>query len=177
MLNPCKNNGACVQLGSIYVCYCPPNCQGYDCSYCTVTTTQSPTTCSDYNSNICQTYAALGYCNSNYYLNGALVKVSCPVSCNTCVPSTITTTTKSSWCSDFSSYLCQYYAGLGYCSNTKAYINGAPIRTSCAASCNSCIVTTKSPTCVDTQANCAYWANYCNLIPSPNPCPKTCKLC
>lgn len=117
--NPCKNGGTCVSVGSSYQCYCPSSCQGYDCSYCT------GTTCTDYNSNVCRTYAPLGYCNMNVYLNGALFKVSCALSCNNCATST-----------------------------------------------------TKAPTtCVDTQANCVYWANLCYLIPSPNPCPKTCRLC
>lgn len=123
--SPCKNGGSCVQVGSSYQCYCPSNCQGYDCSYCSGTT--AAPACADYNPSVCRNYAALGYCNLNAYINGALFKVSCPVSCNNCATTKATTTTKAS--------------------------------------------------CVDTQANCVYWANYCNLIPYPNPCPKTCKLC
>lgn len=154
-------------MGTAYQCNCPSNCYGYDCSYCIGTTAS---TCTDYNPSVCRTYAALGYCNLNAYLNGALFKVSCPVSCNTCSSTTTTIKPTQAPCTDFNPSLCQYYAGLGYCSSTNAYINGAPIRTSCAASCNSC-------SCVDTQANCVYWANSCSSLPSPNPCPKTCKLC
>ena len=118
--SPCKNGGACTPIGSTYQCNCPSNCQGYDCSYCPG---NPSTSCKDFNSNVCKTYAALGYCNTNSYVNGALFKVSCALSCNACT-------------------------------------------------------TTNAPaTCVDTQANCVYWANLCHLIPYPNPCRKTCKLC
>ena len=167
-------------VGSSFYCTCPSNCYGYDCSYCPYgTSTPSSSTCTDYNASVCAKYAALGYCNLNAYLNGTLFKVSCPVSCNNCNSSVSTTTqSSSSNCTDFNSYLCQYYAGLGYCSYSNAYFIGSLFKTSCPVSCNTCSTTTSSPsTCVDQQANCVYWANYCNLIPSPNPCPKTCKLC
>jgi len=38
--------------------------------------------------------------------------------------------------------------------------------------------TTKVP-CVDSQANCIFWAKYCFLLASrnPHPCKKTCKIC
>lgn len=106
---------------------------------------------------------------------------SCPTGCvgydcSTCYGTTATTKSPST-CVDFNSYLCQYYGGLGYCTKYNAYINGAPFRKSCPVTCNSCTTTSSPSTCVDQQANCALWASYCNLIPSPNPCRKTCNLC
>ena len=35
MLNPCQNNGLCVNFGSLgYVCQCVSGCTGYNCSTC-----------------------------------------------------------------------------------------------------------------------------------------------
>lgn len=81
--NACKNGGTCNKIGSSYYCNCPVGCQGYDCAYCPYTTT-TLVACRDYNTTVCQTYAAKGYCKQNSYVNGALFKVSCRLSCKNC---------------------------------------------------------------------------------------------
>lgn len=45
--NPCKNGGTCSQLGSLgYMCQCPLNCKGYNCSDCLITSTRLSSTAS-----------------------------------------------------------------------------------------------------------------------------------
>ena len=142
----CLNSGSCYfNSYGFQACNCLP---GYTGSLCqskisseTTTTTMSPKTCVDYNSTLCQSYAAKGYCSLNLYVNGALISVSCAASCNpTCKTTTnaITTTTTTKTCSDYNPSLCHTFASNGYCS-LNAYINKAPIKVSCAVSCHSCI--------------------------------------
>ena len=97
--NPCQNGGSCLinSLGEYY-CSCSVYYTGIYCqsqlSNETTTTTKtattvSPKTCVDYNSTLCQSYAAKGYCSLNLYVNGALISVSCAASCNpTCKTTT-----------------------------------------------------------------------------------------
>lgn len=168
---PCKNGAACTPTGSTYQCTCRNGCYGSDCSYCITTTTVSTTTLASAclsspckNGGICTPVGSSFYCT-------------CPSNCQGYNCAYCIGTTKAT-CADYNSNVCKAYAAIGYCSS-NAYINGSLFKVSCPVSCNNCAsLTTKSPsTCVDQQANCAYWANYCYLINSPNPCPKTCKLC
>ena len=57
-----------------------------------ITTTASPNSCTDYNSTMCQIYASKGYCSLNVYANGALIKMSCALSCNSACKGVTTTT-------------------------------------------------------------------------------------
>ena len=117
------------------------NCGGSILDQTTTTTTVAPKTCVDFNSTLCQSYAIKGFCSLNVYVNGALISVSCAASCNSACKTTTnaitTTTTSIKACSDYNSTLCQTYAGKGYCS-LNIYLNNAPIKVSCAVSCNSC---------------------------------------
>ena len=131
----------------------------------------------------------LTYCtNKNIFINGALFSQVCKFSCNLCplqnstIASTQSSTTSSTSCVD-SQNNCASWAS--YC-NLLVNLNPNPCRKTCNVCTNGAIssttttttITTKVP-CVDSQANCAYWANYCQFLSglNPNPCPKTCKTC
>ena len=114
---------------------CNPSCQ---IPTTTIKSTTLNPTCIDYNSNLCQQYKIKGYCSLNVYVNGAIITTSCAASCNpSCSVTTTVKTTTTNKCSDYNSALCQTYASKGYCS-LNIYINNAPIKVSCAVSCNSC---------------------------------------
>jgi hypothetical protein len=139
-LNPCQNNGLCsINTLGQEICFCLPGYTGALCQTSIMTTTTAKPFCTDFNSTLCQSYAAKGYCSLNVYVNGSLIISSCAASCNQSCKTTkaITTTTTTKSCSDYNSTLCQSYFSKGYCS-LNVYINSAPIKVSCAASCNSC---------------------------------------
>ena len=108
---PCQNAGICYfNSYGIEACNCPPLYTGYYCSLKlsaqTTTTTVSPKTCVDYNSTLCQSYAAKGYCSLNLYVNGALISVSCAASCSsTCKTTSFTTKTTLTTTSFFFNYI------------------------------------------------------------------------
>ena len=91
MSSPCKSSGICIPIGGgvTFTCICPSGCTAYDCSYCPstvipATTTPTPGTCTDFNSNLCAYYANKGLCLNNAYINGVPILISCPRSCNFC---------------------------------------------------------------------------------------------
>lgn len=130
------------------------------------------------------------YCtNNNVFIGGVLFSQACKLSCNLC-PATQATTTASTQTSATTSSPCvdsqnNCASWANYC-----YLLAGIYPNPCRKTCNVCTAgsvtttttttttTTKAP-CVDTQANCASWASYCQLLSGiyPNPCPKTCKIC
>lgn len=87
--------------------------------------------------------------------------------------------TSSSGCFD-KSLACPYYASNQYCRNYY-FLNGISILKYCPKSCNMCSATTTPITnqCVDTQYSCVIWGalKYCNQLPDPYICRKSCNLC
>ena len=83
---------------------------------------------------------------------------------------TTTTTIPNRNCVNFNDSLCEYFTSIikGVCS-TNSFIAGIRIDSYCCKSC----------TCQDSQFNCIFWSNYCNLLTkfNPHPCRKTCKIC
>ena len=114
---------------------------------------------------------------------------SAPTSAPTAAPTTASTA--SSVCQNKAAdSLCATLFSLGYC-NSDFFFNGMTILQNCPKTCNVCsspIITTQAPvittttasaSCKDSQASCAFWANYCNQLSgyNPHPCRATCKLC
>jgi hypothetical protein len=94
------------------------------------------------------------------------------------------TTSSPSRCED-KSFACSIYAVRQYCQNYY-FLNGVSVLTYCPKSCKVCtglaITSTSSSdtsSCVDAQASCAIWGalKYCNQLPDPFVCRKSCNLC
>ena len=108
-------------------------------------------------------------------------------------------TSSPSDCQNLAGYdsTCNYFAlTVTNCKSQSLYLNGILFSNACKKACNLCssssssssstlttIKTTTSITpqaqCFDSQSNCAYWSNYCQLLVNvnPHPCRLTCKIC
>lgn len=180
---PCQNSGICVSNSNNFTCYCRADCTGTTCSSCSSSITTTKPSISDFDNacslNPCQN---LGICvpTLNSFVCYCQTGCSGPT-CSSCVPATSApSTTKPILCIDFNSTICQYYASLGLC-NSNTFVNRVSLRVNCALSCNSCntplVTSTRSPLCVDTQANCVLWKNMCSYSTVSYICPYTCNKC
>jgi hypothetical protein len=116
---PCKNNGTCYNLnnGAEYGCLCDKKYPGIFCEEeSNITTTTTTTTTTTFTSTSSR---------------------SSTVTTTTTSTSTSTTTTTRTFCIDYNSLYCEYFASSVYCT-FEYYLFGIPMPIFCANSCNSC---------------------------------------
>jgi hypothetical protein len=102
--NPCLNGGTCIEeTPGTFFCQCVANSYGKTCeSRITAETCNA----GDVNSNLCQVWSSLKFCDFSFSYNFTPVPIYCPASCNLCKGL--------SACNDMQPN-CQLWAQMGLC--------------------------------------------------------------
>lgn len=188
--NTCLNGGTCFKspVTNITKCTCPALFTGKNCEL-------NFNPCSNTLNPVCQNFGACivianqypyyqCICSDGYFGPNCEISSSTTLLIRTTTSRIISSSSSSSStitsCLD-KSLSCSYYAAHNFC---KAYyfLNGISILQYCAKSCNMCStnLSTKAPIpCVDKEYSCVIWGalRYCNELPDPFVCRKSCNLC
>lgn len=191
--NPCNNGGTCQQFGSTgYVCLCPNNCSGYNCSECSnnsVSTSSTPAMTTqtdtrpqeeDFDKAACEYYKSQDLCEQNAFIGSKPIKEACPITCRNQLKTTAKPVSPST---DINTEICKYYKSIGLC-DQNAFIGSLTIKEACAITCSNIesttlTTTTLSPCQDEFPESCVLWSNFCSLLNElpNNPCKKTCSFC
>lgn len=129
--NPCKNGGTCLQLGSFgFVCQCPSNCNGYNCSTCstttqttTSTTTKTTTKKTTVHNKVEEITKELFPIENKNDEKGIVAVVS-----------TITTTANKADCQNLNKKFCKKFRDLTKCKRDHNYL-GVSLKSYCCELC------------------------------------------
>lgn len=194
--NPCRNGGNCINSGNGYICRCPINFGGINCEIgnscsnnpclnggiCEISFGQIVCICPlGFSGQFCQTSSGcgtIGFCQNGgrCITQGSSFICICPanvygrnceyaVNIQTCLAG------------DRNTNFCSIWSAFNFCQWRYSF-NQVPVPIYCPRSCGLCTIVSS---CIDSQANCAFWANLglCSIVNDrdPNLCKRSCGLC
>jgi hypothetical protein len=170
-LNPCKNGGTCLEIDIGFICKCPPECRGIDCSNCEV-----------------EHFKPIAHFAEKAQPPMPILNITVTISNSTTTSNTsnytnesdVIKTTEASLvfevCKDVNESFCKEFANADNCQlddpAKSMNVNGTLILDLCAKSCGKCSI------CADLLPSCGSAIEFCEYFDEKrHPCRVSCNSC